>query len=74
MTELKTYQMLPSLYVGSYSGEKGYEFLQENWIFALEMSVETFIMVSISDISSIKYWQNLGKLWILQNRRFLNNA
>ena len=52
------YQMLPSPYVGSYSGEKGHNLLQENWIIALEISVETFIMVSISDTPSIKYWQN----------------
>ena len=52
------YQVLPLPNVGSYSGE----------------TVEIFFMVSISDMPSVKYWQNLGKIWILQNRRFLKSA
>ena len=51
--------MLPHLYVGNYSGEKGHQFLQGKWIIALAKPVETFVMVSISDIPTIKYWQNL---------------
>ena len=46
--------MLPRPYVGGYSGEKGQHFLQENWILALPRSAETFFMVSISDMPSIK--------------------
>ena len=57
----------------AYSGEKGRNFFQEIWIFVLEKSVEIFVMVSISDMQSIKYWQNLGNFWIMQNRGFLNN-
>ena len=53
------YQMLPLPYVGSYSGEKGHQFWQEPWIIALAKSVETFFMVSISDMLTIKYW----KIW-----------
>ena len=54
--------MLPRPYVGSYSVEKGHHFLQENWILALARSVETYFRVLISDMLSIKYWQNLGKV------------
>ena len=54
--------MLPHPYVGSYLGEKGHQCLQENWILALAKSVETFVMVSISDMPTIKYWHNLGKM------------
>ena len=52
--------MLPRPYVGSYSGENGHKFLHKLWILALAKSVETFIMVSISYMPTIKYWQNLG--------------
>ena len=52
--------MLPRPYVGSYSGEKGHHFLQKPWILALVKLVETFILVSIYDMPTIKYWQNLG--------------
>ena len=54
--------MLPSPYVGSYSGERGHPFLQEKWMISLEKSVEIFVMVSISDIPTIKYWYNLGTI------------
>ena len=46
--------------MGSYSGEKGHQFLQKPWILALAKSVETFIIVSIYDMPTVKYWQNLG--------------
>ena len=52
--------MVPRPYVGSYSGEKGHTFLHKPWILALAKSVETFIFVSINDMLTIKYWQNLG--------------
>ena len=35
-------------------------FLQKPWILTLAKSVETFIHVSINDMPTIKYWQNLG--------------
>ena len=54
------YQMLPHPYVGSYSGEKGHQFLQEPWINALSKSFETFFMVSISDMPTSQYWKFLG--------------
>ena len=54
--------MLPRPYVGSYLGEKGHQFWQGSWIIALAKSVETFVVVSISDIPSVKYWQNLGNI------------
>ena len=38
--------------------EKGHEFLQQTWIIALAKSVEAFLFVSISDMPTIKYWQN----------------
>ena len=59
---IKKYQMLLSPYVGSYSGEKGHQFLQEPWIIALAKSVEAFFMVSISEMPTIKYSQNLGSM------------
>ena len=54
--------MLPRPYVGSYSGEKGHEILQQPWIIALSKSVETFIEVSMSEMATMKYWQNLGSI------------
>ena len=51
--------MLPRPYVGSYSGEKGHQFFQKPWILALAKSVETFIHVSINNMPTTKYWQNL---------------
>ena len=58
--------MLPRPYVRSYSGENGHQFLQEPWILELAQSVETFVMVSISDMTTVQYCQNLGS--------FLNEA
>ena len=52
--------MLPRLYVGIYSGEKGHQFFQKPWILALAKSVETFIHVSINDMPTMKYRQSLG--------------
>ena len=54
--------MLPRLYVGSYKGEKGHIFSEEPWIIALAKSVETFNTVSISDMTTSQYWQNLGSI------------
>ena len=51
--------MLPRPYVGSYLGEKGRQFLHKPWILALAKSVETFIMVSISEMPT----KNIGKFW-----------
>ena len=56
------YQVLPRPYVGIYSGEKFHQFLPDPWIIALEKYVEHFVTVSISDIPSVKYCQNLGKV------------
>ena len=53
--------MLPRPYVGNNLGEKGHKFLHKPWTLALAKSVETFIFVSISDMPTIKYWQNLGR-------------
>ena len=54
--------MLPRPYVGSYSGEKGHQILQQPWIIALSNSIETFLIVSIGDMPKVKYWQNLGRI------------
>ena len=54
--------MLPHSYVGSYSSEKGHHFLHKPWILASSKSAETFIMVSISYMPTIKYWRNLGSI------------
>ena len=53
-------QMLPLPYVGSYLSEKGRQFFHKPRILALAKSVEKFILFSISDMPTIKYWQNLG--------------
>ena len=53
--------MLPRPYLGSYPGEKVQNIMQQSWIIALAKSVETFIIVSISEMSTIKYWQNLER-------------
>ena len=51
--------MLPHLYVGSYKGVNGNLFLKGKWVVDLAKSVELFVMVSISDMPTIKYWQIL---------------
>ena len=66
--------MLPRPYVVSYSGEKGRHFFHKPWILELAKSVETFIMVSISDMPTIKYWKIWEVLWINQKRTFRKNA
>ena len=55
----KKIQILPCPYMGSYLGEKGRQFLHKPWILALSKSVEILIFVSISDMQTMKYWQNL---------------
>ena len=54
-------QILPHQYVGSYESEKVNLFLKEKLIVDLEKLVELFLVVSISDIPTIKYWKNLKK-------------
>ena len=54
--------MVTRPYVGSYSGEKGHQFLQKAWIFALAKPVETFFRVSINDMPTIKYWKVLESI------------
>ena len=44
--------MLPRPYVGSYSSERGHQ----------TKSLETFVPISISDMPTIKYCQNLGTM------------
>ena len=36
-------QMVPRTYVGTYSGEKGHQFLHELWILTLSEEVESFL-------------------------------
>ena len=54
--------MLARQYVGSYSGENSHQFLQETQILELAKLAQTFVTVSISDMITIKYWQNLGTI------------
>ena len=54
--------MLPCPYVGRYSGQKGQKNLQQPWILALAKSAETFIILSIYEMPTVKYWQNLGRI------------
>ena len=54
------FQTLPRSYVGRYLSEKGRQFWHKPWILALAKSVGIFILVSISDMPTIKYWQNWG--------------
>ena len=59
--------MLPRPYVGSNVNEKGHQFFQKPWIKELAKSVETFIHVSINDMSTIKYWQIL--VWTMDKAK-----
>ena len=59
--------MLPHAYVGSNVSEKGNQFLQKLWILALSKLVETVFHVSINDMPTIKYWQNLG--WTMEKAK-----
>ena len=54
--------MLPHPYVGSYSGEKGHQILKQPWIIALYKLIETFIIVSMIEMPTIKHCQNLGRI------------
>ena len=42
--------------MGIYFSEKGHGFFHKPWILALAKSVETFILVSIYEMPTIKYW------------------
>ena len=59
--------MLPCPYFGRNVSEKGHHFLQKQWILALAKSVETFIHISINDMPTIKYWQNL--VWTMDKSK-----
>ena len=52
-------QILPRPYVGCYQVEKGNLFFKEKCIVGLAKSVGIFVMVSISDMPTLKYWRNL---------------
>ena len=65
--------MLPRPYVGSYEGKKGHQLLQEPWILELAQSVETIVMVLISDMRTVQYCNFFKVCWIKQKRRFPNN-
>ena len=54
------YQMLPRPYVGSYSGEKGHQFLNKLWILALAKSVERFLCFNKWH-ANYKILSNFGK-------------
>ena len=54
--------MLPRPFLGIYIGLKGHQFFQKPCIIELSKSVETFFIVSISDVPTIKYSQNLGSI------------
>ena len=71
--------------MGSYSVEKGHHFLHQPWIIALAESVEIFLMVSISDMPTIKYGRhlrimmdkakyNIPKQWIIGDTCFKSLA
>ena len=48
-------------------------FFTNHGFFALAKPVETFIMISISDMLTIKYWQNLGIIMDKAKRKYRNN-
>ena len=62
MTYLKYISNITTSICIIYSGEKGHKFLQEPWILALAKSVETYVMVSISGVPTVQYWQILESL------------
>ena len=51
----KKYQLFPHPYMGNYKVEQGHNCFQENWIIALAKPVETFVIVSINDVQTVKY-------------------
>ena len=57
--------------MGSYEGEKGDLFLKETWIVDLAKSLYIFLMVSISDLPTIKYWYTLEKFMVGANEDIL---
>ena len=60
------YKILPRPYVGSYEGENIGKILKEKWIVELEKYFETFVIVSISDMQTVKYWHNLETVLFLK--------
>ena len=56
------YRMLTCPYVESYKGKKGSPIFQEPWIIAIEKSIETLILVSISDMKTSQYWKAFGSM------------
>ena len=56
------YQILPRPYVGSYIYEKGNQFFTNHGLLHYIKSVETFIMVSMSDMKTSQYWQKLESM------------
>ena len=62
MTQFKT-NILPRPYVRIYSGEKGHQFSHKPWVLELAKSIDIFIMVLISDMPNIKYYQKFGKYY-----------
>ena len=57
--------------MGSYEGEKGDLFLRETWIVDLAKPLYIFLMVSISNLPTIKYWYTLEKIMVGANEDIL---
>ena len=74
MTEFKDISNVTTSICGKLFRWKGSPIFQEPWIIELSQSVETFIMVSISDIPTVSIGKMWVFFWIKQKRRFLNNA
>ena len=53
---------------------KGSPIFAKNWILALAKSVETFVMMSISEMPTIKYCYNLGTMMDTTKYKILKNA
>ena len=70
---VQKYKMWTCPYVGIYE-EKGDILLKEKFLFDLSTSVYIFVLISINDMTIIKYWTFLRKIFIRQNKIYLNTV
>ena len=69
------YQKLPRPYVGSCEGKKKDQSLKEKCKVEFKKSVEFFVMVSVGNMLTVKYCQNLKKNdWLVQSKIYHTNS
>ena len=62
MIPIKNVSNVITYICGKLSGERGHQIFRQPCIIVLSKSIETFIIVSMIEMPTIKYWQNLGRI------------